>query len=82
MAITIGNKIHLHNTSKAAFIQSTSWLCHELKHVQQFRQYGYFKFMLKYLLESLKKGYYNNKWELEARTAENDFSLLKEFEVC
>jgi hypothetical protein len=82
MAITIGNKIYLHNISKVAFLQSTSWLCHELKHVQQFRQHGYLFFILKYLWESFRKGYYNNKWEIEARTAEKDFSLLDEFEIC
>ena len=81
MAITIGHKIYLHNVSRNAFLKNTSWLCHELKHVEQFRRYGFVPFIFRYLWESLLKGYYNNKWEVEARNAEGDFGLLIEFEV-
>ena len=81
MAITIGHNIYLYNVSKSVFLNSTSWLCHELKHVQQFRRHGFIPFILKYLLESFRKGYYNNKWEVEAREAEADFTLLDEFRI-
>lgn len=81
MAITIGNKIYLHNVSREDFQNNKSWLCHELKHVQQFSQYGYFTFIIKYLIESFKKGYHFNKYEIEARAAETDLGLKKGFEI-
>lgn len=70
VAIVIGNTIHLHNTSKADFLKDGKWLKHELCHVRQFRQHGTFTFLFKYLWESIKHGYYNNKYEIEAREAE------------
>lgn len=76
MALTFGCTIHLHNTPKAAFLADRNWLCHELKHVEQFRRYGIFPFIFLYLFESLRKGYYNNRFEQEARQAANDRALL------
>ncbi|MGF2411709.1 DUF4157 domain-containing protein [Ferruginibacter sp.] len=70
VAMVLGKTIHLHNSTKAEFLQNTRWVKHELCHVQQFKQHGYFGFLVKYLWESLKKGYYNNKFEVEARAAE------------
>lgn len=70
VAMVLGNTIHLHNSTKTEFLQNTKWVKHELCHVQQFKQHGYWGFLVKYLWESLKKGYYNNKFEVEARAAE------------
>ena len=70
VAIVIGNTIHLHNTSKEDFLLDEKWLKHELCHIRQFRKYGFFGFIFKYLLESIKHGYYKNKYEVEARQAE------------
>lgn len=70
VAIVIGKTIHLHNTCKEQFLKNERWLKHELCHVRQFQQHGYILFILKYLWESICKGYYNNKYELEAREAE------------
>lgn len=81
MAITIGNKIYLHQISKIDFLSNKNWLCHELKHVQQFKKDGFIVFIVKYIWESICKGYYNNKWEVEARHSEQDFSLLNEFKI-
>jgi hypothetical protein len=81
MAITIGNTIYLHNVSKQDFLSDKNWLCHELKHARQFQEYGYFNFIFKYLWESLRKGYYNNRFEIEARNAEKDFELLNKFHI-
>ncbi len=69
-AIVIGKTIHLHNTSTENFLKDKRWLKHELCHVEQFKRHGFLPFILKYLFESLKKGYYNNKYEVEAREAE------------
>lgn len=70
VAMVLGKTIHLYNTSKEDFLKNKKWVKHELCHVQQFKRYGYLTFIGMYLLESLRKGYYNNKFEKEARTAE------------
>ncbi len=73
VAITIGNTIHLYRTGKDSFLSNERWVKHELKHVEQFRRYGYFRFMFMYLAESIRKGYYNNRFEVEARKAEDNY---------
>lgn len=70
IAIVIGKTIHLHNTTKQEFLQNERWLKHELCHIRQFRQHGYIQFIVKYLWESVKHGYRNNKYEIDARAAE------------
>jgi hypothetical protein len=70
VAIVIGKTIHLHNTCREDFLADEAWVKHELCHVEQFRKYGFFTFIFKYLAESWRKGYYNNKFEVEARDAE------------
>jgi hypothetical protein len=71
VAFVLGNTIHLHNTTKKVFLQDARWVKHELCHIKQFKQHGYFVFIIKYLYESIKAGYYNNKYEVEARAAED-----------
>ncbi len=71
-AIVIGKTIHLYNTSKKQFLLNERWLKHELCHVKQFQENGYVIFIAKYLWESIKHGYRNNKYEVEAREAENE----------
>jgi uncharacterized protein DUF4157 len=71
MAMTIGDTIHLHNTTRAEFLCDRRWVKHELKHVEQFRRHGLLNFLWKYLLESVREGYHNNRFEKEARAAEN-----------
>jgi hypothetical protein len=70
-AIVLGNTIHIYNTTQKEFLQNQRWLKHELCHVRQFKQYGFILFIIQYLWQSLKRGYYNNPFEVEARTAEN-----------
>ena len=70
VAIVIGKTIHLYKVSKEDFLQDKNWVKHEICHINQFKKYGFFKFIIKYLWESLRRGYYNNKYELEAREAE------------
>ncbi|MDQ6757505.1 MAG: DUF4157 domain-containing protein [Bacteroidota bacterium] len=69
-AIVIGKTIHLYGTSKQNFLHNKQWLKHELCHVKQFKQYGFINFIVKYLWESVRRGYYNNRFEKEARTFE------------
>ena len=70
LAIVMGNTIHLFNCSKEDFLKNERWLKHELCHVRQFKEHGYYLFIIKYLWEWMRKGYYNNKYEVEARAAE------------
>jgi hypothetical protein len=70
VAIVMGKTIHLHNTKKEVFLENSAWLKHELCHIKQFTEHGYILFIVKYLWESIKKGYHNNKYEIEARAAE------------
>ena len=70
VAMVLGNTIHLYNTSQEEFLNNENWVKHELCHIEQFRQHGYISFIVKYLWESIRKGYYDNKFEVEARAAE------------
>ena len=70
VAIVVGRTIHLHNASKTEFLNNPRWVKHELCHIEQFRRYGFFRFVIMYLWESMRKGYYKNKYEVEAREAE------------
>jgi hypothetical protein len=72
VAIVFGNTIHLHNTSSEDFMKNKRWLNHELEHIRQYHEYGLIPFIMRYLIESLKKGYHNNKFEIAARAAEKD----------
>ena len=80
-AIVIGNTIHLYNASRPDFLKNKAWLCHELKHIQQFRQYGFVSFVFMYLWESLLRGYGNNKYEIEARAAEKEERLIASMKI-
>ena len=70
IAIVIGKTIHLHNVSRDAFLENERWVKHELEHIRQYRRYGIIPFIIRYLLESAKNGYANNKYERQAREAE------------
>lgn len=70
MAIVFGDTIHIWGVTKQEFLQNKNWVKHELKHIEQFQQHGYFGFLAKYVWESIRHGYYNNKFEIEAREAE------------
>ena len=71
VAMVIGKTIHLHGTTKDYFLADERWLKHELCHIKQYKENGTIIFLIKYLWESLRKGYYNNKYEVEARQAED-----------
>lgn len=72
VAIVIGNTIHLYKTPRQDFLKNERWVKHELCHIKQFEENGFVSFIAKYLWESLKHGYYNNKYEAEAREAEKE----------
>ncbi len=70
IAIVLGKTIHLHNADRATFLGNRAWFNHEMMHVQQFKRYGFARFIVLYLFECCKHGYYHNKYEIEAREAE------------
>lgn len=71
VAMVIGNTIHLWNATKEEFLNDEQWFKHELCHIRQYKQYGLVGFLTRYIFESIRKGYYNNRFEVEARAAEN-----------
>ncbi len=78
-AIVFGKTIHLWNVSRKNFLKNERWLQHELEHIRQYKQEGLILFIFKYVIESLKHGYYNNRFEVEARNAEKNMGLYDEF---
>lgn len=82
VAIVIGKRIHLHGVSKEIFLANDRWLRHELKHVQQFEEHGFFTFIIKYVWHSLFHGYHNCCYEREAREAEDDETLLARYKLA
>lgn len=83
VAIVFGKTIFLWNATKEDLLKNKNWLRHELVHVRQFLRYGFFPFIFMYLWESIKKGYYQNKFEIEARAFEKPSDDIKddEFEI-
>ena len=71
VAMTLGRTIHLHNARAEDFQSDLRWVRHELKHVEQFRRHGFWLFLLLYLVECLRRGYHRNRFEVEARAAED-----------
>ena len=69
VAMVIGRTIHLSGVKKEEFLQNKPWVAHEFCHIRQFQEHGFWRFLWLYLQESFQKGYYNNKYEVEARLA-------------
>jgi len=76
VAMVIGKTIYLHNSTKDDFLNNQQWLRHEVAHVKQYLALGVLRFLALYLIETIKKGYQNNRFEVEARQKEKDFSIL------
>ena len=69
VAMVLGNTIYLSGVKKEEFLRNQPWVAHELCHIRQFKEHGFWRFLWLYLLESFRHGYYNNKYEIEARQA-------------
>lgn len=76
VALTLGNTIHLSGVNREDFLNDKKWVCHELAHVSQYRRFGFIPFLFMYIRDSILHGYFNNKWEVEARSKEHDLFLL------
>lgn len=69
VAMVLGKTIHLSGVDRSSFLKDEGWVAHELCHIRQFREHGFYRFLWLYLRESMRVGYYNNKYEVEARKA-------------
>jgi hypothetical protein len=81
VAMVFGNTIHLWGLSRDAFLHQNTWVNHELMHVLQYQQMGKCRFLWYYLLWSLRKGYWDNPIEIQARAAEQKDWLQLLFEI-
>ncbi|HNB81145.1 MAG TPA: DUF4157 domain-containing protein [Chitinophagaceae bacterium] len=70
VAMVWNGAIHLHGCSREEFLSNERWLKHELCHIQQRKEKGAFWFECHYLWLSLRYGYEQNPYEVEARRAE------------
>ena len=80
LAIVFGRTVHLWNISRREFLQSPRLVMHEVEHVRQYKHHGYIPFLALYLAEWIQKGYYNNRFEVEARAAERARHNLDDIE--
>lgn len=78
VALVIGKTIHLFNASRNDFLDNKIWVRHEVAHIKQYMELGFIGFLARYFIESIKKGYDNNRFEVEARLKEKDVSILSE----
>lgn len=67
VAMVVGRTIHVSGASREAFLRSDGWVRHELVHVEQFERHGFWRFLALYVWESARRGYTNNRFEVEAR---------------
>ena len=77
IAMVIGKTIHLYGATREDFLGNPHWVRHEVCHVRQYRQLGLVPFLWKYLWECRKVGYYENRFEKEARAAERNAAVME-----
>lgn len=69
-AVTFGKTIFV-SCNKDVFLSERGWVRHELTHVEQYKKYGAFEFLKRYLAYSLFHRYNHNPFEKEALFAED-----------
>ena len=67
VAMVLGGRIHLSGATRAEFLRDPRWVAHEMCHIRQYQELGTAGFLWRYLVESARVGYYQNKYEVEAR---------------
>jgi hypothetical protein len=80
-AIVFGKTIYLYKVTRVELLENTPYLRHELMHVLQYQREGFFGFLFKYLWYSLRFGYRQNPFEIEARESQTDKEILKRFSI-
>jgi hypothetical protein len=67
VAMVLGQTVHLSGATREEFLADAEWVAHEEVHLRQVRDLGLARFLVEYLVESARVGYYQNKFEIEAR---------------
>ena len=67
VAMVLGRTVHLSGATREQFLADPEWVAHEEVHLRQVRDLGLPRFLYHYLRESARVGYYQNKFEVEAR---------------
>lgn len=73
VAMVLGQTVHLSGATRAEFLADPEWVAHEEVHLRQVRDLGLPRFLYEYLVESARVGYYQNKFEVEAREGARRF---------
>lgn len=81
IAIVFGRVIHLYGVDRQRFLSNTPWVRHEVCHVKQYLQHGFFGFLWLYLADWMRVGYYHNRFEKAARLAEGNIRELDGVEI-
>jgi len=81
VAIVLGSCVHLYGASSTQFMANKKWLRHELKHIEQYKKLGFFRFIITYLWQTARVGYYRCGLECEARAAEQDEEIVNRFQL-
>lgn len=81
MAIVFGHVIHLYGVSREQFLAHTGWVRHEVCHVKQYRENGFWGFLWQYVRDWMRVGYYENRFEKAARLAESNVRELDGVEI-
>lgn len=76
-AIVFGRTIYLYKVSREQLLNNVPYIRHEVMHVLQYEREGFFGFLFKYLWLSIRFGYRQNPFEIEAREAQTDKEILK-----
>jgi hypothetical protein len=78
IAMVLGKTIHLYGATREDFLRDITWVRHEICHVMQYRELGSFTFLRKYIWEWIKVGYKDISFEVAARAAERDVTIMKD----
>jgi hypothetical protein len=73
LAFTVGEYVFVNETLFMHPEALTRWVRHEVVHVEQSQRYGWggMGFVVRYFAEQFFVGYAKNRYEIEARRAEN-----------
>lgn len=82
VAMVIGKTVHLSGATRADFLADPEWVAHEEVHLRQVRELGLPRFLWQYLIESARVGYYQNRFEVEAREGARHHMLARATEAA
>ena len=81
VAIVFGRVIHLYGVSREVFLAETDWVRHEVRHVRQYREHGFWGFLWLYVIDWMRNGYQEKRIERAARQAESNMQELDGVEI-